>query len=236
MEINYVLIACIAIVLLSTYLGYRKGLLLTVYSAGAMLIAIALAYFLMPYGTQLLKKTPVYDTVYKRVNDAVNDVMGNGDTDNKGEQADAIDGMKLPGYTKDVLHTNNNTTVYGKMESTGFRDYVDDSVTILIMNAISAIIIFLVIFIIIRIIGMFLKFLRDVPIIHGVDRAGGLAFGFLRGMLILWVACVVVAMIPSTDAGRYIFDQIDKSSVLTWVYDHNFLMAAVSDLGRIISR
>ncbi|MBQ9827646.1 MAG: CvpA family protein [Lachnospiraceae bacterium] len=235
MEINYVLIASIAIVALSTYIGFRKGLLLTVYSAGAMLIAIALAYILMPYGTKLLKQTGIYDVVYEKVNDAVNDVMGSGDTDNKGEQAEAIDSMEVPGYTKDVLHDNNNSKVYDMMESTGFRDYVDNSVTIMIMNAISALIIFLVIFIIIRIIGMFLKFLRDVPIIHGVDRTGGMLLGFLRGMLILWIACVVIAMIPTTPAGKYIFDQIEKSSVLTWIYDNNFLMAAVRDLGRIIS-
>ena len=158
MEINYVLIASIAIVALSTYIGFRKGLLLTVYSAGAMLIAIALAYILMPYGTKLLKQTGIYDVVYEKVNDAVNDVMGSGDTDNKGEQAEAIDSMEVPGYTKDVLHDNNNSKVYDMMESTGFRDYVDNSVTIMIMNAISALIIFLVIFIIIRIIGMFRHF------------------------------------------------------------------------------
>ncbi len=234
MEINPVLIICILIIAASTYLGYRKGLLLTVYSAGAMLIAIALAYFLMPYGTKLLRSTPVYDAVYESINEKVKSFISENEDENKGEQADAIDEMELPGYTKDVLMTNNNSKTYEKMEASGFKDYVDNSVTIMIMNALSILIIFLVIFTIIKLIGMALKVLTRVPVLHGADKAGGTALGFARGMLIIWMVCIFVAMFPTTEWGRYVFNAIEKSSILTFIYNNNFLMAAVQDIGRII--
>ena len=60
-----------------------------------------------------------------------------------------------------------------------FSEYVSNYITCLILNAISLMVSFLVIYIILRIIGCMLDMLSRIPIVNGLNKAGGFVFGLL---------------------------------------------------------
>ena len=71
--INIVLIVAVLIVLASAFIGFGRGLIKSVFSTFALIVAIVLALQIMPYGTKFLKTTPLYTNI----NDSIQYVFFN---------------------------------------------------------------------------------------------------------------------------------------------------------------
>lgn len=231
---NIVLIVAVIILIASALAGFGRGLVKSVFSTFALIVAIVLAVQVMPYGTKLLRTTPLYTSINDSIQASLEDqfqVAAQG----AGEQMEAIDQMdNLPDFLKDILKSNNNAEVYEALGIDQFSEYISNYITCLILNAISLIVCFLVIYIILRIIGCMLDMLSRIPVINGLNKIGGFIFGLFNGAIYLWLACIIVTIFSTTQWGQYIFQQINDSVILSFLYNNNYLLELMANMGKVL--
>ena len=86
--------------------------------------------------------------------------------------------------------------------------------------------------IILKLLCALLDSIAGLPVLHTLNKAGGLVFGFINGMLILWIFCSIAALFAGTKAGAAINKQISESVVLNIIYNKNLLLSLAAGLRR----
>ena len=72
---NIVLIVAVVIIIASALAGLGRGLIKSILSTFALIVAIVLALQIMPYGTKLLKTTQLYTTINDSIQSAFEDKL-----------------------------------------------------------------------------------------------------------------------------------------------------------------
>ena len=230
---NTVAIIALAILIVMGLIGMGKGLVKTVFATFSLIVAIVLAVQVMPYGTKILKETKIYTTINDGIAASINDKM-QVSIDGVSGQMDAIEDMKLPGFMKDLLKTNNNSEMYEALGISKFADYISNYITCLVLNGISLLAAFVVIYIVLRIIGLCMDMLSKVPVVHGLNRIGGLCLGLINGIGFLWLACIVITVGSGTNWGQYMFEQINDSIFLSFIYNNNYLLVLLANMSNVL--
>lgn len=94
----------------------------------------------------------------------------------------------------------------------------------LIITVLVAVALFIVSMILISLLGKLLDLVNKIPGFKQVNGILGAVFGLVQGVLIMDFAFIVLLLFSSTFAGQYLLGEIGKSSILTWLYEHNFLL------------
>ena len=230
---NTAAIIALALLVVLGLIGMGKGLIKTVFTTFSLIVAIVLAVQVMPYGTKFLKETKLYTTINERIAESINDKM-QVSVEGVTGQMDAIENMEIPEFMKDLLKTNNNSEMYEALGISKFTDYISNYITCLVLNGISLLAAFVVIYIILRIIGLCMDMLSKVPVVHGLNRIGGLCLGLINGVGVLWLACIVVTIGSGTTWGQYMFEQIGDSVFLSLVYNNNYLLVLLANMSNIL--
>lgn len=222
--------AALAVLTYCALRGWRRGLIMTVFSMFATVIAIAISAQLSPQLSRTWQNTAFYEIVSERVEMTL---FKEQDSQNDGEEGEdnrgVINSLPLPDVVQNVLASNDDAqnNMLGVSE---FRKYIADSVTGIILNAISFVLVFVGVSIIMRIIIRCLNLLSRLPVIHTMNKMGGMLVGLLKGLILLWLICIVITIMSGTEAGIYLYGQINESPFLKYIYDNNMIMALITGL------
>ena len=155
------------------------------------------------------------------------------DSQNDGEEGEdnrgVINSLPLPVVVQNVLASNDDVQ-NNMLGVSAVRKYIADSVTGIILNAISFVLVFVGVSIIMRIIIRCLNLLSRLPVIHTMNKMGGMLVGLLKGLILLWLICIVITIMSGTEAGIYLYGQINESPFLKYIYDNNMIMALITGL------
>jgi hypothetical protein len=86
---------------------------------------------------------------------------------------------------------------------------------------------YLCIFLILRILASLLNILERLPIIHGVNKLGGLIVGLAEGLFAVWILGIVFTVFGMTELGQSAAACIQESTILSILYGHNLLQQIV---------
>ena len=92
------------------------------------------------------------------------------------------------------------------------------------MNIGSGIVIFLAVRVILVIISLFAKILTDLPVIKQVDKLGGLAYGAIEGIVIVYAVLAVISLTSVIWANNAVVTAIAKSSLGEMLYNNNIIL------------
>ena len=67
------------------------------------------------------------------------------------------------------------------------------------------------------------KLVSKLPVVHTLDKLLGIAFGFFEVILMLWTIYAFIMIMDMGAIGQAILAYTKESTVLTWVYQHNYL-------------
>ena len=112
--------------------------------------------------------------------------------------------------------------------------YMDKDVVSMIL----AIILFLVLCIVHRIVSVVFfsaKAISKLPVVHGIDRVLGGVVGTCETIIITWVIFSLVMAFGLGVIGEQITLYIKESTILSFLYEHNYLAYGVSLLSERIS-
>lgn len=161
-------IVLIAIVVLSAFLGYKKGLieLGTRVIAGILAFVVALILF-KPVGNLIINYTGIDEKIQSTIEE------------------------KSSGFI------NENTQSNGIVNEVGNQIVSNQSrgVTLSIIYSVTATILFLLAKILLGIVVALLDFVARLPILKQFNKVGGILYGVVRGALISCICAVVIGII-----------------------------------------
>jgi uncharacterized membrane protein required for colicin V production len=227
------LVSWVAIVVLAvcTINGVRLGMVRTIFSTFSFIAALILAIIVSPKVNTTLQESFLYSSVNQRVERALE-----GNPALTGEETDensVIDNLPVPEFIRDVLSENNDESVYQLLGVDTFHHYLSAYITRLILRVLSFLLVFLAAVILLRLLCAALDAIAGLPVLHTMNKAGGLLFGFINGMIILWILCSFAALFSGTEAGAVINRQINDSIVLQTIYNKNLLLILGAGLKKI---
>lgn len=189
------------IIALTTFIGYKKGLIKVAFKLVSFVLAIIISVVLYkPISSFIINKTTIDDNLETTISQRLSS------SDTSKDEKENI----LSSYYSDIKNYSTNAMAH--------------SISIAIIN-IGCI---LIVFIISNLILLLFKFSGDLiaklPIIKQFNSAGGFLYGLVKGFLIIYIFLAIVALIaPITDINNFV--KIINSSIITNImYNNNIIL------------
>ena len=247
---NGLLILVGIILLVCVIAGLVRGFIKIVASLAATIIIIVLVVFLTPYVSKgILKVTPLERMVQEKcvelltpdledmdlsgieINgqklEDIKNLIGKIDLTRE-QQISAIENANIPQLFRDLLLENNNAEIYKNLGVSTFGEYVGAYMAKVIADFVGFLLTLLIVTIVVRTIVYMLGLISDLPVIGGLNRIAGGVLGMATGVIIIWVILIVVTLLYTTSIGKICFENIADSQILTFLYDHNPLLEAIT--------
>jgi len=205
-------IILLAVLVLSIFLGYKKGLISVVFNLCAFLLAIIITWILYtPITNAVIKNTEIDDNIR-------NAIIEKGVIENKEEkEKENVVNKYIQEY---VTIPITNTT----------NDVVEETAKV-VSEKVVAIGVAIVLFIVVRIALILLKFVIEgiakLPIIKQFDKAGGTVYGAIRGMFIIYIFLAILFLVMSINNSGMIANMINTSLISKYLYANNLILNIV---------
>ena len=212
----FVDIGIVAIVALSTFLGYKKGLIGVAFKIISFLIAIILAFVLCkPVSSYIMQQTIIDD----KIEETIENALSNKQVESPQEQSNT---MGIPEVITDYIQKEiTNATVQAQNQ---VATVVAKNVTATAINAISFIAIFIILKIVLLVLKLFSEQLANFPIIKQFNKLGGITYGVLRGFFIIYLLLGIVSFIAPMLVENRVLVTITNSYLGNAFYQHNLLL------------
>lgn len=214
-------IIMVAILALSIFFGYKKGLLMTVLSLVSVVVAVIAAQLLSPYINSALTKSGLDERLSGAISTKIEALYEQHDErPDRLSCADLVKEMELPEAVSEFLEKRVEN--YG--ESADFRERVQTvgrEIASLTLHLISYAVIALAAGVVLLVISLFIQAARKLPVVGRFDNAGGAILGAVRGVLIVLVVCVAI----------YAASILASSSYAGGIMAHSLVFRLVEHLG-----
>lgn len=188
----------IAIVALSTLLAYKKGFVKLAIQLCTFIIAIILTLALYkPITSLVINTTNIDEMIENTIYNQANDIMQESDND----------------LTKQMIETTKNEM----LPETARRL----SIEIVTFGVI--IILWIVIKIALRFIKVIANAIAKLPILNLINRTGGIVYGIIRGILIIYVALIIINIYGQINPNNTVSKSIEESLLGKEMYQNNIL-------------
>lgn len=218
-------IAVAAFILLSCAIGYYKGFVKEAVSLMFMVLAIIVVWTINPYVSGFLKEsTPVYSMIKEQCRETISEQLNSEGNIGEEMQAGIIESLPLPDSLKEGMEANNTSEVYRLLAVDTFSDYIADYLAVMITNGIGFMLSYLIAVIGIRIVTNVLDLMARLPVLNGVNRIAGIVVGGVRGLLIVWIALLILTIFYNTDIGKQGLAMVENDFFLKILYDKNIFI------------
>lgn len=219
---NILLIAVLAFILIEIIAGYAKGFVKTAFSLVSLLVVVALVGFLSPMLSEHLKQeTGVYLQVKKACQESIEKRMQEqtAEPENQ-EEALQMAGIKLPKALQEKLLE----TDIVEEATASLTEKIATRMADVIIDVLSYIVTFIVLIILVKIAEGVLEIIAKLPVLRSLNHFLGMLMGLMRGMVILWLCALVLAISCTSDIGQMLIAMVYDSPVLTALYENNGIL------------
>lgn len=201
----------IVILILCVIAGYKQGLAKCLINMLSFIIAICVAFLLFKPVSNIVIDNTNFD---ENIKSSIVQVF---EEDEKSKDSNEIRSPIIQHISNEI----ENATEEKKHE------IVDTTATKLSVNIIN-VLVFILLFIATRIILVFIKSLTNLitklPLIKQCDKIGGVIYGILQAMIIIYIALALIAFI-STISNKYeIMEIINNSYIASKLSNNNILL------------
>lgn len=193
-------IIIVVILALSIFLGYKKGLIELGIKAVAVIIAIVGTLILYrPITNIIVNTTNLDENIEQTIMKKSGKIVGDGTTRNtvEDEFVSEIQNQMLP----DAAH----------------------ELSLNIIRAGVMIVLYIVIKIALRFVTALANLIAKLPILDQFNKLGGIIYGAIRGLLIIYVALLIIQFANEVNPGNKVKEGIDKSFIGKEMYERNVI-------------
>lgn len=193
----------VAIILLFTFLGYKRGLVKLSIKLCTFIIAVIVAFmFYKPAANIIIANTGIDETIEKTI---TSNILPEGTSVD--EKIDL--NIDLPSI---ILEKSENTV-----------QSIAESISTTIIETGSLLIIFVAVKIVLKFVTIIADLIAKLPILNQFNKLGGTVYGVLEGLLIVFVGFAIVSLIaPFMDSS--IIETINGSTLGAYLYNNNILL------------
>lgn len=197
----------IAILILSIIFGYKRGLINVAFNVCAFIVALVITFILYnPITNLVINNTQIDETIKSAIIE--NDLLKTSD-DNQKEDKDVFNKY----IEKYVTDTTN--------------DAIDASARI-VAEKIVGIMVAIILFIVVRILLILTRFIADgiasLPIIKQFNKLGGLLYGILSGLIIIYGILAILFFVISINNTGMVADAVNTSILSKFLSTHNIIL------------
>lgn len=199
---NYLLdLIVLLLIALSTFIGYKKGLIKVAFGLVSFILAITLSVVIYkPVSTFIIEHTPIDDYIEQEIFERL-----------------------------DSAETTNEETE--NIISNYYNNFKNASTAVLsngISKAIINISCIIIVFIISKLILLLFKWMGDLisklPLIKQINSAGGFLYGLLRGFIIIYVLLALIAILAPIVNINDIISMINNTIITNIMYNNNIIL------------
>lgn len=207
----------IAIILLSTFLGYKKGLIGVAFKIISFFIAIIITLVLYKPVTNFIIENTTWDetietTIYQKVA---------GTPVEEGEKIDKEE-TDLPGVVVNYINNGIDNTVNQTKEN--IAQMVAQNLSQSLIQILTMVSIFIITKLLLLFAKVILEAISELPIIKQFNESGGIIYGILRGFIIIYIILALASFILPMINQTTILVHIEHSIITKFLYNHNLIL------------
>ena len=208
----------LGILAICIFFGYKNGLTKSIIKILSFVIAIVVAaIFFKPVSNLVIENTEIDDNIRNAVVNLVSkDVEENGEVSEDSNLPQAMVNY-INDSVKDAIEETKETVV----------NNAADKIAVTAINVASAVLLFIATRIILLIITALTDILTDLPVIKQFDKTGGILYGTIKGLLIIFAIFAVISLISPAIEKTGIIASINQSFIGGFLYDNNLLLNIV---------
>ena len=206
----------IAIVLLFIIVGYKKGLTGSLIKLLSFAIAVVLALILYkPVANTIIQRTQIDENLENAII-----------TTFRSQENNQIKQEKKQSNMPETIVNNINTQIDEATAETknAIVENTAMKTTKTIINIGSGILIYIIVRFILFIISIFAKQITKLPIIKQMDKTGGIIYGILEGMVIVYILLSIISLLSVIWNDNIIIQAITKSTIGDMLYNNNIIL------------
>ncbi len=215
-------------ILMASYLigmmvyGHHRGFLRLSVSMAALVLSALVIRIAMPPVTDYIKEnSEVRQWVGQLMLEKAG--LGAGGSTLPAQQRAALESAKLPEALKKALIENNNEEIYRALGVEDFVDYVASYLADRIIHAFAFVLLFLAVYIGIRLLARTLDLIARLPVLYGLNQIAGALLGSIQALAYFWIFCLILELFSGTGWGRYLLDSIESVPWVSFIYHHDLL-------------
>ena len=187
----------VAIILLSTFLAYRKGLITLAIQLVAVVIAIVLTLLLYkPVSNVIINGTGIDETIQNAILEEANDIMTNEER-GANQVVETIQNNMLPETAR--------------------------AISINIIEGTVILVLYIVIRIALKFVTAIANLVSKLPILNQLNQLGGIIYGILRGVLIVYVILLLVNLSGEIEPQNQVYTAVEESYIGKMMNENNIL-------------
>ncbi len=191
-------IIIIAIVLLSVFLAYRKGMIKLAIGLCSFIIAIVLTFALyLPISNFIINSTAIDEMLENKIYEKSSEIM-------EKEENEA---------TNQIIETAKNEML----------PQTSRNLAINIVKGGVIIILFLGIRIALKFVTILADLIAKLPIIEQINKTGGIVYGILRGILFVYILLLLLNISDQINPYNIINESVNESFIGKTMYQNNIL-------------
>lgn len=194
MIVDFIIVLIIAI---STFLAYKKGLVVVAIQLVAAVIAVLITLVLYkPVTSLVVNLTSIDETIQNQILERANDAIEN-QNENKDKVIESIQKNMLPETAR--------------------------TISINVIQGAVIIILYAIMRIALRFITAIANWISKLPILNKFNKLGGAIYGAVRGIIIVYVVLIAISLIGEVNPENNIYQSIENSSIGKNMSDKNVL-------------
>ncbi len=206
-----------------TLSGWSKGFVRVFAGMFFFLASTVLVYYATPYISDFIKEnTPIYQAVEENCREMLKG--GEGQENSGLEQKKFIEGLGLPEALEKQLLGGSDSGSSVDRAVEGVSDYLAEYMAGLILNILTFVVTLAAVNLVLRMTVLTLDNLAKLPVLNSINKAFGMVLGAAQGLLVVWVAFLVITAFGNTDAGRKLLEMIHESPILDFLYNINIFL------------
>lgn len=195
-------IIIIAIIAISTFLAYKKGLIVLAIKLCAFIIAIVVTFILYnPVSNLVINVTNIDETVQNAILEKTTDLINQEEIANQNETMQNLINQAKEGTLPEAS-----------------RELAISIVKFGVM-----IILFLAVRIGLVFVTALANMLAGLPIIKQLNKSGGIVYGLLRGIILVYAIFMIMVIVQKVNPTMNIEENIKETFIAKYMYEHNVL-------------
>lgn len=206
-------IIIIAIIALSIFLGYRKGLVKIAVKLCAFLIAIIVSLiFYKPVSNMIIENTQLDEKIESTIIE--NGTKELEETEKNSEEENEKFLENVQGYVDEKITETQNELVEKAAKEISGR----------LINIIVIVGLFIVTRLLLIVLVLISDLITNLPIIKQFNKLGGVLYGIIRGLLLTYGILAITFLVVSISANTNIINTIESTLLTQFMYENNILL------------
>ena len=189
----------IGIIVLSTFLAYRKGLVALAIKLCAVIISILITLILYrPVSNLIINTTGIDEAIQNAIFEKSSQVLTQNNDEELKDQVleQAVSGM-LPETAREL--------------------------SVQIINICVIIVLFIVVKLLLRFVSAIANKISKLPILNQFNKIGGIIYGILRGLVTVYVLLLLISFAGQINKNNSLHNSVGQSTLGKMMYENNVL-------------